>query len=265
MSRPNGRWTLPRNNTTTATKEPAVNCIAHRGFAKAYPENTLMAVRQALDAGADGVEVDARRCGSGEPVVVHDETVDRVTDRSGAVSALSRSELADCSVLGTGEGVPTLDAVCEALPAEARLHLELKEVGVAADAVALTAGRPFDLLVSSFDAEALEAAADTADVPLAYLFGSGRDLPPDSQVQSAPDAALATARDLGCAAVNPHWSHCDAAFVERAHDAGFAVNAWTVQSRAVAEALAAAGVDGLIADAPGFCPGDTVGRDSFKP
>jgi len=229
-----------------------VNCIAHRGFAGAYPENTLTAVRRALDAGADGIEVDVRRCGSGEPVVIHDETVDRVTGRGGAVSALSRSELAACSVLGTGEGVPTLAAVCEALPADTRLHLELKEVGVAADAVALAAGYPFDLLVSSFDTAALDAAAGVADVALAYLFGN---LPHVSRVQADPDAALATARDLGCAAVNPHWSHCDAAFVERAQDAGFAVNAWTVQSREAADTLAAAGVDGLISDAPAFCPG----------
>lgn len=232
-----------------------MNCIAHRGFADAYPENTLTAIRRALDAGADGVEVDVRRCGSGEPVVIHDEAVDRVTDRRGAVSALSRSELTDCSVLGTGEGVPTLEAVCEAVPADARLHLELKEVGVAADAVALAADHSFDLLVSSFDTAALDAAAGAADVGLAYLFGSGRDLPQVSRGRSAPDAALATARDLGCAAVNPHWSDCDAAFVERAHDAGFAVNAWTVQSQGTADALATAGVDGLIADAPAFCPG----------
>ena len=230
-----------------------MNCIAHRGFADTYPENTLTAIRRALEAGADGVEVDVRRCGSGEPVVIHDETVDRVTDRSGAVSALSRSELADCSVLGTGDGVPTLDAVCEALPADVRLHLELKEVGVAADAVVLAADYPFGLLVSSFEPAALEAAADVGDVPLAYLFGSGRDLPLVSRLQSDPDATLATARDLGCAAVNPHWSHCDAAFVERAHSAGFAVNAWTVRSQDTADTLAAAGVDGLISDAPEVC------------
>jgi len=232
-----------------------MQCIAHRGFAGQFPENTLAAVRRAVAAGADGVEVDVRRCGTGEPVVVHDDTVDRVTDRRGAVSALSRAELADCSVLGTGEGVPTLAAVCECLPADVRLHIELKEAGVAADAVAVADGLA-DVLVSSFDPDALAAAAGAADVPLAYLFSSGSSVPLSSRFRTGPDAALATARDLGCAAVNPHWSHCDGAFVDRAHEAGFAVNAWTVRSTGTAETLAAAGVDGLIADAPEYCPGE---------
>ena len=143
-----------------------MNCIAHRGFADAYPENTRTALRQAIGAGADGVEVDVRRCGSGEPVVIHDETVDRVTDRAGPVAALTRAELADCSVLGTGEGVPTLQAVCDLLPADVRLHLELKEAGVAADAVALAADAHPNVLVSSFDVDALEAATEVDDIPL---------------------------------------------------------------------------------------------------
>jgi len=240
---------------TTEGAEPAgMHCIAHRGFAGRFPENTLAAVRRSVAAGADGVEVDVRRCGSGEPVVIHDETVDRVTNRQGAVSALPASALADCSVLGTGEGVPTLEAVCEWLPRDVRLHIELKEAGVAADAVAVAEAFPHDVLVSSFEPDALAAAADAADVPLAYLFGSGSRFPLSSRFRTGPDAALATARDLGCVAVNPHWSHCDEAFVERAHGAGFAVNAWTVQSRETAETLAAAGVDGLIADAPDYCP-----------
>jgi len=239
-----------------------VNCIAHRGFADAYPENTRTAIRQAIAAGADGVEVDVRRCGSGEPVVIHDETVDRVTDREGAVAALTRSELADCSVLGTGEGVPTLQAVCELLPADVRLHLELKEVGVAADAVALAADAHPNVLVSSFDVDALAAAAEVGDVPLAYLFGSGRKIPFESQLRDSPESALETARELGCAALNPHWRHCDGAFVDRVHDAGLAVNAWTVTAQDTADALAAAGVDGLIANEPGLCPGNSTAENS---
>jgi len=230
-----------------------VNCIAHRGFAGTFAENTLLAVRRALAEGADGIEIDVRRCGSGEPVVIHDATVDRVTDRSGAVSALSRSALTDCSVLDTGEGVPTLEAVCECLPADVRLHVELKEPGVAADAVSVADSYPFDLQVSSFEPEALQAVAAVSDAPLAYLFGTDSSIPFVSRFRTGPDSALSTARNLGCDAVHPHWKHCSQAFVERAHEAGFAVNAWTVQSSETAQALAAAGVDGLIADAPAYC------------
>jgi glycerophosphoryl diester phosphodiesterase len=224
-----------------------VNCIAHRGFAGRFPENTPTAVRRAVAAGADGIEVDVRRCGSGEIVVVHDERVDRVTDRSGAVRDLSRSALADCSVLGTGEGVPTLERVCELVPGSVRLHLELKETGIAADALAVAERHDFDLLVSSFEVQALrEAASASGSVQRALLCPVG-----DGE-------AIATARDLGCAAINPHWESCDDASVARAHEAGLAVNAWTVTSQDAADRLGAIRADGLITDFPACCrPGSS--------
>ena len=59
--------------------------IAHRGFAAVHPENTVRAVRAAARV-ADAVEVDVRRCATGELVVIHDATVDRVTDGTGPVA-----------------------------------------------------------------------------------------------------------------------------------------------------------------------------------
>ena len=109
--------------------------IAHRGFAGVNPENTLTAVGEAATV-ADAVEVDIRRCATGELVVVHDETVDRVTDGEGPVADHSLAELRGLDVLGTGEGVPTLEAVLEAVPDGVGANVELKEPGTAADALA---------------------------------------------------------------------------------------------------------------------------------
>jgi glycerophosphoryl diester phosphodiesterase len=218
-----------------------VRCIAHRGFADTYPENTVTAVRSAAAAGADAVEVDVRRCGSGEVVVVHDATVDRVTDGSGPVADHSAAELRGLDVLGTGEGVPTLDAVLDALPGSVAANVELKERGLAADALAVAADHESDLLVSSFDPEALREAGEAGTDPRALLF--------DGDV----DAAVGVARRLDCRALHPHWERCTDPFVARAHAAGFEVNAWTVRSAGTAASLAAAGVDGHIADAPAFC------------
>lgn len=66
--------------------------IAHRGFAGKYPENTLAAVQQAATR-ADMIELDLRRCRSGEIVVVHDGIVDAVTDACGRVNDLSATDL----------------------------------------------------------------------------------------------------------------------------------------------------------------------------
>lgn len=63
--------------------------FAHRGCSALAPENTLPAFRRALEKGVFGIELDIRRCGTGELVVIHDKTVDRTTDGSGGVEELS--------------------------------------------------------------------------------------------------------------------------------------------------------------------------------
>ena len=76
-----------------APEEPPIRIVAHRGFMRKFPENTIYAVRSSFDAGADAVEVDIRLSADGVPVVMHDATVDRTTDGRGAVAALSAAEM----------------------------------------------------------------------------------------------------------------------------------------------------------------------------
>ena len=207
--------------------------FAHRGFAAERQENTLGAVRRAVGL-ADAVEVDARRCASGEVVVIHDETVDRVTDGEGRVDEHTREELAGLSVLGSDEGVPTLDEVAAAIPAGVGFLVELKEPGIARDALAAAADVD-DLLVSSFLPAALaECRWVDDDVRLA--------------LNVVDSDGIAEARKLDCAAVHPHLDRCSADYVDRAHAAGLDVNAWTVEERETARSLEEVGVDGVIAD-----------------
>ncbi|MFT4882494.1 MAG: glycerophosphoryl diester phosphodiesterase, partial [Salinirussus sp.] len=225
-----------------------MDCIAHRGFAETHPENTLAAVRAAggdgpggdTDTGptADAVEVDIRRCGSGELVVIHDETVDRVTDGTGRVADHTLAQLHNLDVLGTGAGVPTLAEVFRA--ATVPLNVELKERGLAGDALERAAETGVDAWYSAFDPVAVEE-----------LRGHGGEAA--LLVAEDPREGLDRARRLDCAAVHPHHSLCDTGFVERARAAGLAVNAWTARSRGAAAAPAAAGVDGLVVDAARYC------------
>ncbi|PSP80266.1 glycerophosphodiester phosphodiesterase [Halobacteriales archaeon QS_1_68_20] len=212
--------------------------IAHRGFALTFPENTRYAVQAAADV-ADLVEVDVRRCGSGELVVVHDETVDRVTDGTGRVADRRLPELRDLDVFDSGEPIPTLAAVVDAVPAEVGLVLDLKEADVAADAPEIAATADNDVLVSATDAETLAAAQDAAPgVPRAVVFD--RD----------PEQGLRLARDFECAAVHPHHESATPGLVERCHVGGFSVHAWPVADGATAARLAEANADGVIADRP---------------
>jgi glycerophosphoryl diester phosphodiesterase len=83
--------------------------IAHRGGAKRRPENTLVAFSHALSVGVDAVECDVRLSRDGQPVIIHDETLDRTTDRTGFVASLTAEELATVDAghhFGAAEGFP---------------------------------------------------------------------------------------------------------------------------------------------------------------
>ena len=63
--------------------------FAHRGGARLAPENTMAAIDNGMALGSDGLEIDVHLSADGIPVVIHDPTLDRTTDRTGPVSALS--------------------------------------------------------------------------------------------------------------------------------------------------------------------------------
>lgn len=240
--------------------------IGHRGFAAEHPENTVAAVEAATDR-VDRVEIDVRRCGTGELVAFHDARLGRVTDASGRVSETSRKRLADLSVEGSGEPVPTLAAALDAVPPDAWVLLDLKERGIAADAVAVAADREFDLAVASDDPAAIEAAT-AADPTIATVYGVRESVlarplrplvPGPSDRASLPrwayppqDVAgmVETATELGCAALSPRYELCLRTDVsERAADAGLRVLPWTVASVREYAALAAVdGVDAVVSD-----------------
>lgn len=112
-----------------------VEIIAHRGYSARAPENTLAAVRAALDAGATSVEWDLQFARCGTPVLLHDETLDRTTSGSGPVGDRTAAELRELDAGGwfgeafRGEAVPTLREALEACRGRARrVYPELKSV-----------------------------------------------------------------------------------------------------------------------------------------
>lgn len=105
--------------------------MAHRGNRVLCPENTLAAFRQAFIEGADILETDLHLSADGVFMCIHDATVDRTTDGSGAVSAMTLSELKQLSASYGFQGfaeerVPTLAETAAILPPGVALALELK-------------------------------------------------------------------------------------------------------------------------------------------
>ncbi|MFO7927517.1 MAG: glycerophosphodiester phosphodiesterase [Halobacteriota archaeon] len=212
--------------------------IAHRGFCSTYPENTLQAVEAAASI-ADEIEIDVRRCGSGELVVIHDETVDRVTDGNGPVAEHTRADLEALDVLGTGQGVPTLEDALGAVPEYVGVNVELKERGTEADALELIDAHHPQAIVSSFSRQVLADCREIdPTVPRAYL------------TEESGAAEIEIAIHLDCEYFHPAMDICTDRIVADAHRAGMSVTAWSVDSSDEAETLARTGVDGVIADRP---------------
>jgi glycerophosphoryl diester phosphodiesterase len=214
--------------------------IAHRGCPDHGPENTVAAARTALPH-VDWIEVDARRCGSGEVVVHHDETLDRTTDATGRVDETPLAELRRLRVQASDEPVPTLAAFLGALPADVTVNVECKEVGVVGEVVALAeAARP-DVVVSAFDPDAVRAvrAADGGEtVPVAPL------------IVDDWTAGLDLAAEVDADYLHPLHETVSPARVRRAHEVGVEVNAWTLRTddAGAVAGLRSAGVDGLVVD-----------------
>lgn len=217
-----------------------VRPIAHRGCLTQYPENTLSAFRGCAPS-VDLIETDVQRCGSGELVIFHDDTLDRVTDATGEVASTPMDVLEAVSVLDSGESVPQLTEVFEAVPGDVGLNLELKSRDVAAETVAVAAEYDHEVIVSSFYPSDVAAARDAGAETVAHLFFA--EDPADFDV----DAALDSAADLDCEYVHPDVGLClETRMVEAARARGFGVNAWTAETESEILALRDRGVDGAV-------------------
>jgi glycerophosphoryl diester phosphodiesterase len=94
---------VPASAATCATPGP----VAHRGGTERYVENTRNAFRQASNSGVGFWETDVRFTSDDVPVIMHDETVDRTTDGTGAVADLTFAQIANLRT-ADGQPVPTL-------------------------------------------------------------------------------------------------------------------------------------------------------------
>lgn len=149
--------------------------VAHRGASAYRPENTMPSYQLAVEQGADAIELDVHLARDGQLAVIHDDTLDRTTDRTGSVASLTMAEIgradagarfaaADGSHPYAGKNlrVPTLPEVLEWLPEGTGLVVELK----AADAADATVAALRDSRVRaaggatiiSFDEAAIERA-----------------------------------------------------------------------------------------------------------
>jgi glycerophosphoryl diester phosphodiesterase len=212
--------------------------IGHRGASAYAPENTLAAFRKALELGADGIELDVHRCASGEPVVIHDDTVDRTTSGHGSVVQMTLTQL-------QALGIPTLEEVMQVLGKEAYYFIEIKATSAALPVAAVVERfikqgfAKERLMMISFLHVALKEVRK--DFPALAVGASFERL----DAQSVSETVRLSAQ-----AILPQYSALTREHIRQAHDAGLKVITWTVNDSADIARLMVMGVDGIISDYP---------------
>lgn len=239
--------------------------FGHRGGLALGPENTMLAFARGLATGADGFECDVRLSADGVPVVIHDATLDRTTDRTGPVAARPAAELAGvdatCRFVArrTGdempapEGVPRLADVLEHFP-HARLIIELKDQGRAvADAVAAlvrAAGAVDRVCIGSFHHDVLVRVRVVApEMTTSASLREARWLLTRARLHW-PFRSRPAFRALQVPVKAGRLHVVSPAFVRQAHRDHALVHVWTVNEPREMRSLLAMGVDGLISDRP---------------
>ena len=234
--------------------------IGHKGAAGLAPENSVAAFRAAREVGADGVELDVRRLADGALAVHHDPTL------------ADGRRLLDLTDGELPEGIVTLPAALDACDGLALVNVEIKNwpldgdfdesLGIVDSVVESLATRSAAererYVVSCFHLPTVDRARELApDLVTAWLVAV---VGPDDGAQ-----VIAEAVDHGHRALHPHHALVTRALVERAHDEGLAVNAWTCNEPDRIRWLAdEAGVDGIVTDVPDVALA-ALGRGGMPP
>lgn len=236
--------------------------VAHRGASAQAPENTMEAYRLGVEAGADAIELDVHLTADGQLAVIHDDTLDRTTDRTGAVRDLTMDQIREADAgatfvrtddagfpfRGRGLRVPTLPEVLAWLPDGIGLVIEIKARAAADAVVEAVRGHPVRrdgrLAVISFDEAAIERVRELdPDIKTGYLLVPTQPIEP----------ALVWATEHGHAGVHPYEADLGMdplPLLAQAHAYGREIGCYVVNDPERMKHLAACGIWGFVTDVP---------------
>lgn len=246
--------------------------IAHRGFSGIAPENTLAALRAAMEIGADMVEFDVGLTSDGAVVLLHDETLERTTNGHGT---LARTAWEDIRELDAGswfsaefadERVPLLDDALSLLRDQVLVNIEIKGEAVTDHAQGGIADRVLELvrrnemldqvILSSFDPRALKHARQLERrVKTASLFEPG------IHGRMGPVEVM---RDADSNGFNIAGSRLKKKMVCDSHRYGRPLAVYTVNDEKSAEKLVEMGVHAFFTDRPDVLIRFLAGRPSAR-
>ncbi|HHD2751951.1 TPA: glycerophosphodiester phosphodiesterase [Clostridium perfringens] len=225
--------------------------FAHRGFSGKYPENTLLAFKEALNFDIYGIELDIHKSKDGKLVVIHDEDIKRTFNGKGEVKDYTFKELREfnCNKEGFKENeackIPLLEEVFDLIKdKDIVLNIEIKNDIIDYENIekeVLDLINKYDcfskILISSFNHEALKKfKALKDDVRLGVLY--------EEEIANI----IEYAKELGAYAIHPAKSLVTEELVKNAHEVGIKVNVYTVNEEADIEKLKNYGVDAIFTD-----------------
>jgi glycerophosphoryl diester phosphodiesterase len=235
---------------------------AHRGGAALWPENSVLAFREALALGVDVLEFDVHLTADGEVVVLHDPTLDRTTTGRGPVRETTLAALASLRLRArdgrtTDEPIPTLARVLDvAAPARVAILPEIKVgadgrpyPGIEEKVLALLRGRGLlgRATVQAFAPETIRRVRALApDVRTMLLVGRARM----DRERAVPAAAVQWAVDAGATDLGIDHRLVDRSVVDAARKASITLAVWTVNDESDMRRMIDLGVDVIMSDRP---------------
>ncbi len=229
--------------------------LAHRGDLAHAPENTLPSFSQAIQKGADGVELDAKLTCDGRIIVMHDSSVDRTTNGNGKVASFSLEEIRKLDAGAwfnkkfAGTQVPVLEEVFETVGKDKLINIELTNYSSPHDGLAKKVcelikrhNNQSQIIFSSFFASNLKIAALLLpEVPRGLL--------------AMPGLIGLWARSFGFMfgdyqALHAHISSTSREQMQRAHRLKRRVHVWTANTPGEVKRLKEWGADGIFTDDP---------------
>lgn len=227
---------------------------AHRGASGYAPENTLDAFRKAVEMGADGIELDVQMTKDGELVVIHDETIDRVSNGKGWVKDYTYEELKKFNfnkthLEYTKEEIPTLEQVYLLIKStNLTINVEIKTgivfyPGIEERVLELTErlGMKERVIYSSFNH---------------YTIRKIKELDPQAKTGMLYEDGIIDAVDYACDVVKADALHPAgynvfySGFLERCRERKRLLHVWTINEEKHMRMLCEAGVDALITNYP---------------
>jgi glycerophosphoryl diester phosphodiesterase len=220
--------------------------IGHRGAKGHIAENTIASIHKAIELGADGIEIDVFQCKSGEIVLFHDKTLEKLTNGVGNIEDKNLEELRKLKVLNSSYSIPTLEEVLKSIGKDVFLNIELKGRNTAEGSLNLIKKyieknkiELNNILFSSFNWEELKDLRSLSDkVQLALI------------TEQDPLLAIDYALKLKAVAINPNYKDLNEQIISKINEKGLKIYTWTVNSKIQIDRLKALNVNGIITDYP---------------